>query len=433
MKDRIYVILITLFCSLMLFGCKNSSSDKNSETNTYDDFLFHNITVPIYNADNQEIGSICCYSHSVLVNSSILYTKLPESPSQTSETLEFWLYDIESREDHKLGTITDPYDGIYRASYETTVADGHLYMSVSTGNYVERETRKQAIYDVDLETYSMTKILEIEGAIPYNSFTIVGETLYLAELLENGSTDIIKFNLAETREKLPVVHSYNVQEAFTTDSIRHIRNDGTDFYMVRLHAEENGEYSLFIDTYDLELNLVDTMDISAVCIPWEYVEIRDQAWIDNERKQWVVDFRVTDKYIYYNNFSATSFLGSVNENGANRLLDMNDLYSIALSAEECHDDLFLKNYGGEYNDKNRRNLFYLADPQSGEIKKASFYADDTRYIFCGATRNSSGKILLNMGYVRIHESDPFLPDRLYYMDINDLDFTPINNGTAQLT
>lgn len=423
MKNRIYVILITLICSLMLCSCKNGGNDAIDDF--FDPYSYQNTVVTIYNADSQEIGSICCYSHSVLVNSSVLYTKLPKSPSPNTKTLEFWLYDIESGEDHKLGTITDPYDGIYRASYETTVVDGHMYMSVSTGGYVERETRKQAIYDVDLETYCMTKILEVEGAIPYNSFTIVGDTLYLAELLENGATDIIKFSLAKDREKLPVVHPYNVQETFTADSIRHIRNDGTHIFMVRLHAEENGEYSPFIDTYDTDLNLVDTKDISAVCIPWEYVEVRDQSWIDNERKQWIVDFNINDKYIYYKNFSDTFFCGSVNTTGANRLLDMNDLFSIALSAEECHDDLFLKNYGGEYKDKNRRNLFYLADPQSGEIKKASFYADDARYVFCGASRNGSGKILLSMCFWRQKDGDENLPDRLYYLDMNDLDFTPI--------
>lgn len=422
MKKIMYVILMTLICSFMLCGCNSGGNDALEEF--FGSASFQNTDISIYNADNQEIGSICCYGSGFLVNSSILYAKLPKSPSRNAKTWEFRMYDIETGEDHKLGTITDPYDGIYEASYETKLIDGHIYMSVSTGEYVNVKTRKQAIYDVDLETYSMTKILEVEDAFPYNSFTIVGDTLYLVEVLANATTDIVKFNLAEARENAPIVHSYDEQDTFTTDSMRKIRYDGTYLYIIRSHREENGEYSLFIDTYDLELNLVDTMDISAVCIPWEYADVREQAWIDNE--QWVVDFRVTDKYIYYKNFSDTFFGGSVNANGTNRLLEMNSSFSIALSVEECLDDLFLKDYYDiVYNDQNRRNLFYLADRQSGEIKKASFYADDPRYLFSHASRNGSGKILLTMCNIRIHDSDPSLPDRFYYLDINDLDFTPI--------
>ncbi|MDE7230170.1 MAG: hypothetical protein K2N56_06780, partial [Oscillospiraceae bacterium] len=73
----------------------------------------------------------------------------------------------------------------------------------------------------------------------------------------------------------------------------------------------------------------------------------------------------------------------------------------------------------QFNLANRdRNIFYRVDSLTHEVETAEFYADNTEYYFWSATRDGD-KILLRMS------ADGDLRDRLYYLDINDLDFEPI--------
>ncbi len=411
MKIKLYFIsIIALTCSFSLLSCKDNTNRINSN--------YQNTIVPIYNMNNQEIGSICAFQYSMLVGNSILYTKLPESTSNSLSKLEYWLYNIDTKKDHKLGTVND---WMYEATYETIVIGDHLYMSVSVGDYIKLTNRKQIIYDVDLTNFCMTPILEIKGGIPYNSFTIVNDKLILAELLENGNTDLIEYNICEECKDAPITHIYNKDDSFFNDSIRHITANDKYIYMIRLDWDENDNYFLYMDTFDLRLNLLQTIDISNICDPL-YLQMNKED-INNERKQWVADFYVHDSYIFYRNFSAITFLGSISKNDIFRLMETDNLFSIALESEPCHeDDLFLQCYGDNSNGS-KRNLFYLVNSNTGEIKQAEFYADDPKYSFRSASRNTEGMILLTMGYLPLN-SGIRLPERLYYLNIKDFSFTP---------
>ncbi|MDE5946157.1 MAG: hypothetical protein K2G63_02445 [Oscillospiraceae bacterium] len=69
--------------------------------------MIRNTDIPIYDINSQEIGSICCYQYSSLVNNNIFYTKLPESPAKDVDSLEYWLYNIDTKENNYLGTVDD--------------------------------------------------------------------------------------------------------------------------------------------------------------------------------------------------------------------------------------------------------------------------------------------------------------------------------------
>lgn len=454
MKHKIHAIILTLLCTTTLFGCQKNNASSQSEVRcgeTPADKSIENTTLPIYNAQNEEIGSIETYTPPLLVNNGILYAKGLEehriSNYDPVEKLEYRLYDAETKEEHILGTIDDLS---YDASYETTSVGDHLYMSVSTGGN-ERENRKQKIYDVDLKNYGMSPIIEVESGLPYNSFTIADNTLYLAELLENGATDIIKYDLTEKRDEAPVVHAYDEQSFFTKDSIRHISADGDHIYMIRLHKEDgdnispdslspfdvppamNGtgettnsdtdRHSLYMDTYDLDLKLLKTTNIGEICNLYEQDELSNE----NERRQWISDFFVRDAYMLYHNFNSTTFLGTADDDKINRLMETDNDFNCVSDTSPRGDDLFLRTdceYSENRPEKPQRNRFYLADPKTGAIKQTEFYADETKYVFRSASRNGYGKILLTMGFTPKLADDEPLPDRLYLLDMNDLKFTP---------
>lgn len=247
----------------------------------------------------------------------------------------------------------------------------------------------------------------------------------MTNLTSTGDTDLIEYDLSQTHDNLPIKHKYDESNVFVHDSIRHMTATNDNIYMFRLDWNDDGEYFLYMDTYDANLNLIDTKNVNEICVPTDCE--MDENSIVNERKQWIAHLEVNDAYIYYENFSAIRFLGTVN-NGIQHLLDLSITFSMANEAGQCSDsDLLYITYGGDQEDKNKRNRFYLINADSGNIYQSDFYADDERYFFTWVCRNDNDKILLTMANSRYIETDEKLPDRIYYIDINDLNFIPLNN------
>lgn len=386
----------------------NNSSDIDDEVDLLGIGIRKNSVVSVYNANNEVIGSFDCCDYSALVNGSILYTKALENAPE-DDRLEYWLYNIETKENHKLGVV----DKSYEAVYEQIEFNDHLYLSISTGQYGVLEDMKQTIYDVDLLNYSISPILEVEQAFPYNSFTIANNKLILSELLHNGHTDLIEYDLNE-KSALPVVHKYDESDEFVSDSIRHIYADSKNIYTVRLHHGESENYFLYLDKYDFDYNLLNTVDISNFCVSTD-IERTEFTKI-NEWKQFIAYFFVHDDLIYYQNFSTTNAIGVINNDKIDRLFNIDALFSYVISVSEGD--------GGDLFVQLCENSFYLVDPQTHEVKTAEFFADNHDYNFSTASRYGD-KILLTVGYVP-YDVGERLPDRLYYIDMNDLEFKPID-------
>lgn len=421
-KRNLFVIGIIIISVLLSTGCNNSNSsnDRAKEENIPSDgdinfASYCNTDIPIYDINNQEIGSITCFNYSLLIDNYILYSKLPNNNVDEITEMEYYLYDIDTKEDYPLSTINDWY---YEETYETVNVDNHLYMSVSTGEYTNRENSKQTIYDIDLIKHQMSPLLEVEGGIPYNSYTIVGDTLVLAELLDNGDTDIVTCNIHNNSKDL-TVHKYDESECFVHDSIRHIATDQNYIYMVRLDWDNDDNTFLYVDKYDLNLNLISTVDITDSCIS---SKIYNTDELKNERKQFISEFFVDNSVVYYQNFSITTFLGSIKNDKLVRLIDTTELFSCVYNAcpsKNFH--LFIDAYG---DDTDKRNTFYYIDAENQKISTAQFFASDPKLSFRRASINDKGKILLTMGYVPLNNGER-LPECMYYLDINDLNFESI--------
>ncbi len=103
------------------------------------------------------------------------------------------------------------------------------------------------------------------------------------------------------------------------------------------------------------------------------------------------------------------------------MFDTNELFSYVYDLSQISDDdLFIQSNG---DDTQNRNIFYLVNSQTHEVKTAEFYADNHDYTFWAALRNGNN-ILLKMDYLSSHTGER-LPERLYYIDMNDLEFKPM--------
>ena len=389
--------------------------DPDTVTSTW--MVTENSELPIYNAEHQEIGSISCLNYSNFTDQGILYTKIPEGDDTRNGTsrVEFHLYDIENKEDHYLTTVDDWF---YTASYEAVEKDDHLYIGVSTGDYVERANRTLTIYNIDLENYEMNPLLVVEGGIPYDSYTIAGDKLYLAELLDTGKSDLITIDLKNKPDK-PIYHAYSEADVFVTGSVRRIISDDDYVYMLIL-SWENEKYYLTLDTYDHDLKRLKTVDITSTCLSSFNENNPDSGDAQNERMQFVGAFAIKDQMFFYKNFSVTTFLGLFKDNRLERFQGTDDLIEMVSTPYADTDLMLLRIYGDDSTERTERNLFYRFSPADHSIQTADFYADNVLYTFRCAFQNSRGKLLLDMGYQS--EDGEVLPDRLYYLDINDLHF-----------
>lgn len=419
MFRRLVASVLSVGLALALSGCAGSAENNDLSALTGSDgdddaiggdYKRTNYATPIYNAADQEIGSFECYNYLKLVNGCVLYTKVPDGAA-TETTREFRIYNIDKAEDHKLGTVEDCR---YVASYEIIESDGHLYVSTAWGAYMDHENNGITIYDIDLLEYSMTPILTINGGISYDSYTVANNKLIVAEYLYSGNTDLVEYDLSE-KHSSPVVHAYDESDYFTEGAIRHIFADDSNIYILRLTPDESEKYFLYLETYDFDYNLISRIDVRDFCVMADMEQMEDLKV--NEWKQFVSDFFVHKDLVYYQNFSVTKVIGVMGSNNVNKFFETDSRFLYASETKKSGCDLFVEIYS---RDENTRNTFYLVDPETHEVKTAKFYAVDTRYDFQGALRDGD-KILLTMGYIPWDSAERF-PERLYYLDMNELDF-----------
>lgn len=417
-KTLTLVIVLTISC--VVSSCNNIDTVSNRKSDSSDlKTSDKNTEFIIYDGKNQEIGKLYAFSHSILVDNSILYTKALEEGDST-EIIEYRLYNIETKEDHPLTRI---YDYSYDNAHNAIIVGDKMYMCVTTGTLTERKKRKQTLYELNMKTFEMIAVMEIEGGFPYNTFTLVGnDTIVFAEMLDNGGTDLIKLKITDSPKDVPVIHKYDEDKMFTNDSIRHMYCDGKFVYIVRLKLDKKERYPLFLDTYDLDFRLIQSIDISKIC------ETNDKLTaqygdIENERKQWIAHFFVKDEIIFLKNISLISNIGLIKNENLFPLIKTDERFDYVSSAQTpIGMELFYLGFGTDENDKTNRNTFYLVDTSNGNVKKSQFFISDEKYFFVSASRNNKGKILLTMGRMPNEKNGARFPEKLYYLDVSELDF-----------
>ena len=124
-------------------------------------------------------------------------------------------------------------------------------------------------------------------------------------------------------------------------------------------------------------------------------------------KQMVSRFMVLDeKYVYYENFSATRFLENIED-------------SKIFGETEGAGDMFLASSGSGvpffyciFGGANNENSIY--ELKNGTLEKTVFKADDDRYYITAASRSSHGKTLLQVDYTNPEDRNDSLPAKIYY-------------------
>ena len=340
MKRYFSLFLCALLC-IGITGCKGSGSTKvqtyeksgvaestietpENSKNISDEFSDTKETdknmTDIVDRDGRHIGQIPFNTGITLTNSGIFYTTVisgAASPDTVTvgmnegakDKVIYHLYDTKTCESYTFGSITDQD---YEAGYCRTELDGKLYTLITTGNALDKDPDPLLLVEFDLQAHTINQYTISENGFPYTSMTSVNDKLLI---LNHDQTDVLddKLYLFDTKSKQAKQVMQSELNGHFGDTIRSMHSDGKNIYILRLHFEGENNVTMFLDTFDLDLKKLSEKDISAM--------MRESAGkslvpedVANEMKQMVSRFMVLDeKYVYYENFSATRFLGNIED------------------------------------------------------------------------------------------------------------------------
>ncbi len=368
----------------------------------------------IVDKDGRYIGHIPFNSGMTLTNSGIFYTTtilLNDSSPDTiavglnegeKNVIVYHLYDIKTDESYDFGSIPDQD---YEAGYCRTELNGKLYNLITTGNVMDKEPDPLLLAEFDLAEHTINQYSISDNGFPYTAMAEVNGKLLI---LNHDQTDVLHDKLylfTPENKQTEQVMQFELN-GNTGDTIRSMYSDGKNIYILRLHFEGENNVTMYIDTYDLDFKKQSERDISAM--------LKDSAGINlvpedvaNEIKQMVSRFMVMDeKYVYYENFSATRFLGNIED--GKLFSETEGAGDTFLASTGSGDPFFYCIFGGE---KNENSIF---EWKNGTLEKTVFKADDDRYYMTAASRSPDGKTLIQVAYANPEDRNDTLPTKIYY-------------------
>lgn len=432
---RYFSLLICALLCIGITGCSKESgdteaqfSDKSSNTESTDETTENSPNasdeqsntketvknmMEVVDKDGKHIGQIPFNSGMTLTNNGIFYTTSisgTTSPDTIAvglnegekDVVVYHLYDIKNDESYDFGSIPDQD---YEAGYCRTELNGKLYTLITTGNAMDNEPDPLILAEFDLTDHTISQYRISDNGFPYTAMAEVNGKLLL---LNHDQTDVLndKLYLFDPESKQTEQVMQFELNGNTGDTIRSMNSDGKNIYILRLHFEGENNVTMFLDAYGLDLKKQSEKDISSM--------LRESAGnalvpedVANEMKQMVSKFMVLDeKYVYYENFSTTRFLGNIED--GKLFSETEGAGDTFLASSGSGVPFFYCIFGGE---KNENSIYEL---KSGTLGKSVFNADDDRYYITAASRSPDGKTIIQVAYTNPEDRNDTLPTKIYY-------------------
>ena len=388
---------------------ENSKNESNEQSDTKEKF---GNMMEIVDKDGRHIGQIPFNSGMTLTNSGIFYTTLIPGAAKSDtiavglnegekDVVVYHLYDTKTDKSYDFGSIPDQD---YEAGYCRIELNGKLYTLITTGNVMDKEPDPLLLAEFDLTGHTINQYRISDNGFPYTAMAEVNGKLLI---LNHDQTDVLndKLYLFDTESKQTEQVMQFELNGNTGDTIRSMYSDGKNIYILRLRFEGENDVTMFLDTYDPDLKKQSEKDISSM--------LRESAGnalvpedVANEMKQMVNNFMVLDeKYVYYENFSATRFLGNMEDGKLFRETEGKGDMFLASSGSGA--PFFYCIFGGGENE----NIIY--EWEDGTLEKTIFKADDDRYYITAASRSPDGKTLIQVAYTNPEDRNDTLPTKIY--------------------
>ena len=432
---RYFSLLICALLCIGIAGCskepentKDRVSDKSSITESADETTensksvtdersdsieTNNNMMEVVDKDGKRIGQIPFNSGMTLTNSGIFYTTFISGAASSDaiavgsnegekDVVVYHLYDTKTDKSYSFGSIPDQD---YEAGYCRTELNGKLYTLITTGNAMDKEPDPLLLAEFDLTGHTINQYRISDNGFPYTAMAEVNGKLLI---LNHDQTDVLndKLYLFEPENKQTKQIMQFELNGNTGDTIRSMYSDGKNIYILRLHFEGENNVTMFLDTYGLDLKKQSEKDISSMLKESAGKNLVPED-VANEMKQMVSRFMVLDeKYVYYENFSSTRFLGNIDDGSI--FSETEGAGDMFLASSGSGTPFFYCIFGGA---KNENSIYEL---KGGALEKTVFKADDDRYYMTSASRSPDGKTIIQVAYTNPEDRNDSLPAKIYY-------------------
>lgn len=396
----VIALLLCFFCGCATLTDNRVTADEKMTISDISTSDLHdsNEILKIFDINNKVVGEIVHYGKIIYVEDFIIYSKMS---NDEIDGLEYYKYNIETKENITLGTIKD----ISYQSNECVHIGNKVYFLVCTGEMSEYSNRTSKLISIDILNNEMSEVYSEVGGFPYDTITTAGNKIYIAKVLLEGSC-LEEYNVDSKESRILKTFTYN-NNTNTGEVVRQVSSDGKTISLLILDVTNDVVNSLRVDIYDMNMSFLKSIDLSTVSND------------DNELRQGVSFFEASNDYIYYENFSITRYLGLSTNGELNQVIETSELFS---KASETGFNKNTKLFCEIFSENNK---LYLFDVTDNTLMQADFEIEDDRYYIISLARNAHDKILISM-YYKDPDTGETLEPRLYYFKLSDLEFENLN-------
>jgi len=231
---------------------------------------------------------------------------MPEFDSEPFEGLRFYRYYISTGDIDVIGTIEN--DFVFSTG-QREISNGIMYFYISIENDDPNINGdfQNILYAIDFENNKLFRLNEeyLSNPAIINVFYLRGNLISLKSIWEgNIQTSFLEvYNLDTNESTIALEAEINTDVGVGVMNFIHTTDD---YYIYVLHIthpnEENDDFTAVIGVYDENINHIRDINIDA-----------DNFVFDSRPRH--IDFFGNGRYIFMDNFSSSSFIGSVDSDG----------------------------------------------------------------------------------------------------------------------
>ncbi len=384
---KLILLIFTVFILIPFSGCHTVSEYNNDSTDL-------NGKITIYD-NNKALAEIELFGNITQTNDGFVYSKYTNDSSE----MEYYRFIFDTQKSIKLGSLK----GWSFESNETAYVNNHIYFLAATGEIASYDDRTLKFMEIDLNNNTMREISSEKGGFPYDTLEKANDSVLMTKVLQNGSC-LEEYNTVSGETKILKSFDFDDKNSIG-EAIRKISVNEKDktISLLMLKITSEGDTSLYIDTYDYDMNLLDTTDISSI------------SEDENELAQGVSFFDCSNDCIFYENFSITRFLGFINNGTLDEVGGIDESFEMSRkTAKDNETYLFYR-----FADSN--NYIYLFNTKDKTMKKAAYKAEDDRYYITNMSCDENNNLFIFMNYKHPDTGEQLEP-RVYYVKMDDLKF-----------
>lgn len=363
-----------------------------------------NIINTVYDKEGNEIGSFEQNGLLTLAENKIVTVSYSSDSSSNHPKTDYCLYDPESKENVRLGTVNDLYS---EASFDRVLIGDHLYTSMTIGQNNDRNNWMYTLLDIDLKNKTMNTLLQEKSTFIYNHLARADDDLLLLRK-GNGGMKIERYSPADGSISLLKQYTYN-DDSHTGETARDLYYRDGILYVLRLESHgEKTRSDLFVDRYDKSMKLISSTNVTDIANS-------DLEGLEDEEKQAVKEFICTGDLVYYENRSITQFLGKIDGGKLSPIVQITTAEGLS-AARTASDQGRYRVFSKALQEGNR---YYVLDLENGELTEGELHPKGADGYVIESIVQGEKKLLVNM-YDPKSNSSGKREYKMYYYDIEDL-------------